>query len=78
MESEAQLTFDHINSGHQIYLSDGTVWRASADSAAIVRSWQPGDPVTVAEKSGAAIWRFEITNSATQSFASALPSSGLR
>lgn len=77
MEQAAALTFDHMNSGHQVYLSNGTVWRASPDTAMIVRSWQSGDPVLVAERSGNAIWRFVITNEATGAHALAIPSSKL-
>jgi hypothetical protein len=77
IEQAAELMFDHMNSGHQIYLSDGSVWRASADTATVVRSWQSGDPIVVSEKSANAVWRFVLLNQVAGTFASALPSSRL-
>lgn len=78
MERPTELTFVHMNSGHQIHLSDGSVWRAAQESAVTVQSWQAGDLVAIAEKSDNAAWRFTITNVASGTFASALPSSSLR
>ena len=78
MEQPTELTFVHMNSGHQINLSDGSAWRAALNSAKTVQTWQTGDQVVVSEKSGDAVWRFEITNLASGTSASALPSSNLR
>ncbi len=78
MEQPTGLSFVNMNSGHQIHLSDGSVWRAARDAAQIVQFWQAGDRVAVEEKQGDAIWRFLITNEANGTSASALPSSNLR
>ncbi len=43
------LTFERINSGGQVFLSDGSVWRVATKSVETSRSWMRGERIQVSD-----------------------------
>lgn len=43
------LTFEGMNSGAQIFLSDGSVWRVGLAHTTTARAWMRGDRIQVSD-----------------------------
>jgi hypothetical protein len=55
------LTFERVNEGAQVFLSDRRVFRAGRDYWSVVAGWKSGARVTLSEDSNM-IHEFAITN----------------
>lgn len=48
--SDSALTFERISGGAQVFLRDGSVWRAGLNYIAIAAGWAAGDRIAVSKK----------------------------
>jgi len=72
---DERLTFESINSGAQVLLSDGSVWRVALADFKLARSWNQGELIALA-KSQSLTHPYLLTNVGRAECVLVVPSSG--